>query len=175
MLRTSGWHKGSRMRCWGKLVRRPSGGNPWENFRMHGFSRLLQKGKIHPNGCALSWQRHKTSLLHLDGFQNSLKIALCSLVLSSWPPLARLWSWRATWRQWGPLLSHDIKRCPQLVGFAGLSSGTTNPGRTRKLDNPLKGIRYPIPRNLDNPLKGIQDLVQNGTQSQWPIGLTVPT
>ena len=53
--------------------------------------------------------------------------------------------------------------------------GTTNPGGTRKLDNPLKGIRNPIPQDPDNPLKGIQDLVQNVTRSQWPRGLTIPT
>ena len=38
--------------------------------------------------------------------------------------------------------------------------GTTNPRGTRKPDNLLKGIR---------------DLVQNGTQSQWSRGLTIPT
>ena len=56
-------------------------------------------------------------------------------------------------------------------GFAG----TTNLGGTRKPNNPLKGIRNPIPQNPDNPLKVIQDLLQNGTQIQWPRGLTVPT
>ena len=54
-------------------------------------------------------------------------------------------------------------------------AGTTNPGGTRKPDNPLKGISDPIPRNPDNILKEIQDLVQNETRSQWPIGLTVST
>ena len=52
---------------------------------------------------------------------------------------------------------------------------TTNPGGTRKLDNPLKGIRYPITHNPDNPLKGIRDLVQNGNWSQWQRGSTIPT
>ena len=54
-------------------------------------------------------------------------------------------------------------------------AGTTNPGGTRKPDNPLKGIRNTIPWNPNNPIKGIRDLVQNGTQGQWSIGLTVPT
>ena len=54
-------------------------------------------------------------------------------------------------------------------------SGTINPGGTHKPDNPLKGIRNPIPRNPDNPPKGIRYLVQNGTRNQWPRGLTVPT
>ena len=54
-------------------------------------------------------------------------------------------------------------------------AGTTNPGGTRKPDNPLKGIRGPIPQNPDNPLKGIRDLVPNGIRSQWSRGLTVPT
>ena len=36
----------------------------------------------------------------------------------------------------------------------GLADGTTNPGVTWKLDNPLKGIRNPISPNPDNPLKG---------------------
>ena len=54
-------------------------------------------------------------------------------------------------------------------------AGTTNPGVTWKLDNPLEGIRNPIHRNPDNPLKVIRDLVQKGTRSQWPRGLTVPT
>ena len=53
--------------------------------------------------------------------------------------------------------------------------GTTNPGGTRKVDNPLKGIWDPITRYPDNPLKGIQDLVPNIIRSQWPIWLTVPT
>ena len=44
-------------------------------------------------------------------------------------------------------------------------AGTTNPRGTRKSDNPLKGIRNPIPQDLDNPLKVIRDLVKNGTQS----------
>ena len=42
-------------------------------------------------------------------------------------------------------------------------AGNNNPGVTRKPDNPLKGIRDPIPRNPDNPLKGIRDLVKNRT------------
>ena len=54
-------------------------------------------------------------------------------------------------------------------------AGTANPGGTRKPDNPLKGTQNPIPRNLDNPLRGIRDLVQNGTWSQKPRGLIVPT
>ena len=52
---------------------------------------------------------------------------------------------------------------------------TTNPRRTQKPDNPLKGIWNPIPQDLDNPLKIIHDIVQNRTRSQWPIGLTIPT
>ena len=57
----------------------------------------------------------------------------------------------------------------------GHHAGTTNPRGTRKPDNPLKGIRNPIPRDPDNPLKGIRDLVQNGTRNQWLRGLTIPT
>ena len=56
-----------------------------------------------------------------------------------------------------------------------LSSGNNNPGITQKPDNPLKVIRNPIPRNLDNTLKGTRDLLKNGTQIQWPRGLTVAT
>ena len=33
---------------------------------------------------------------------------------------------------------------------------------TPGLDNALKGIRNPIPRNMDNPHKEIRELVQNG-------------
>ena len=55
------------------------------------------------------------------------------------------------------------------------SAETTNPGGTRKPDNTLKGIRNPIQQDSDNPLKGIRELVQNGTRSQWPRGLTIPT
>ena len=54
-------------------------------------------------------------------------------------------------------------------------AGTNNPGVNHKLDNPLKGVRNPIPRKPDNPLKGIQNLVPNGTCNQWTIGLNVPT
>ena len=54
-------------------------------------------------------------------------------------------------------------------------AGTTNPRGTRKQDNPLEGIRIPIPRNPDNPLKGIRYLVHNGTWSQCPRGLTILT
>ena len=54
-------------------------------------------------------------------------------------------------------------------------AGTTNPRGTRKPDNPLQGIWNAIPQDPDNPLKGIRDLVQNGTRSQWPRGLTIPT
>ena len=54
-------------------------------------------------------------------------------------------------------------------------SGTTNHRGTQKPDNPLKGIRNPIPWSPDNNLKGIWYLVQNGTWSQWTRGLTVPT
>ena len=56
-----------------------------------------------------------------------------------------------------------------------VTAGNTNPGGNRKPDNTLKGIRNPIPQDPDNPLKRIQDLVQNGTRSQWPRGLTIPT
>ena len=54
-------------------------------------------------------------------------------------------------------------------------AGTTNPGGNRKPDNPLKGIRNPIPRNPDNNIEVIWDLLQNGTRIQWPRGLTVRT
>ena len=54
-------------------------------------------------------------------------------------------------------------------------AGTTNPRGTWKKDNPLKGIRNPIPQDPDNPHKGILDLVQNGTRSQWSRGFTIPT
>ena len=53
--------------------------------------------------------------------------------------------------------------------------GTTNPGVTRKSDNPIKGIRDPIPQNPDNPLKEIRNLVLNRIRSQWKKGLTAPT
>ena len=54
-------------------------------------------------------------------------------------------------------------------------AGTNNPGGIQKPDNPLEVIRNPIPWNPDNPLTGIQDLVQKGTLSKWPRGLTIPT
>ena len=63
----------------------------------------------------------------------------------------------------------------RLTGTGTGCDGTTNPGVTRKPDNPLKGIRNPIPRKPDNLLKGIRNLVPNGIQSQCPRGLTVPT
>ena len=53
-------------------------------------------------------------------------------------------------------------------------SVTNNPRETQKPDNPLKGIRNPIPQNLDSPLKVIQNLVPNGIRGQWSRGLTVP-
>ena len=55
------------------------------------------------------------------------------------------------------------------------NTGTTNPGVTRKQDNPLRGIRNPIIRKLDNPLKGIRSLVLNRIWNQCPRGLTVQT
>ena len=56
-----------------------------------------------------------------------------------------------------------------------VSSRSTNSEVTRKPDNTLKLIQNPIIWNLYNPLKGIQNLVPNGIQRQWPIGLTIPT
>ena len=56
-------------------------------------------------------------------------------------------------KRWKDLVSHSI-------------SGTTNPGGTRKSDDPLKEIQNTIPWMLDNHLKGIRDLVQNRTRSQ---------
>ena len=55
------------------------------------------------------------------------------------------------------------------------SDGTTNPGVTRKPENPLKVIRNPIPWKPDNPIKGIRNLVPNGIRSQWSRDLTIPT
>ena len=54
-------------------------------------------------------------------------------------------------------------------------SGNTNPGGTQKSDNPLKGIRNPIPQNLYIPLKRIRYLVPNVIRNQWKRGLTVIT
>ena len=54
-------------------------------------------------------------------------------------------------------------------------AGTTNPGITRKLDNPLEGIWNPITRNPDKSLKGIRNIVPNRIRRQWPRGFTVPT
>ena len=54
-------------------------------------------------------------------------------------------------------------------------AGTNNTGVTRTPNNTLKGIRNPIPQDLNNPLKGIRYLVQNGTRSHWPRGLSIPT
>ena len=51
----------------------------------------------------------------------------------------------------------------------------TNPGGTRKMDNPLKGIRNPITWNPDNPLNGIWNPLPNGILIQWPRGLTLPS
>ena len=61
----------------------------------------------------------------------------------------------------------------QQTGTGRGCDGTSNTRGTWKMDNPLKGILNPIPRKPDNPIKGIRDLVQNGTRSQWPRGLTV--
>ena len=63
----------------------------------------------------------------------------------------------------------------QNTGTRGGCSGTTNPRGTQKFDNPLKGVRDTFPQDLDNPLLGIRDIVKNGTWSQWPRGLTIPT
>ena len=63
----------------------------------------------------------------------------------------------------------------QRTGTVRGCFGTTNTRVTRKPDNPPKGILNPIPQDPDNPLKGIRDMVQNGTQSQWPRGLTIST
>ena len=70
----------------------------------------------------------------------------------------------------------DIKysKC-RKTGTVRECDGTTNPGGTRKPNNPLKGICNPISRNPDNPIKVIQDLVQNETRSHWPREFTVPT
>ena len=67
------------------------------------------------------------------------------------------------------MIPHNLQKV--LSPFAG----TTNPGGTRKPDNPLKGIQNPIPQNPDNPHKGIRYLVQNKTRIQWPRGLNVAT
>ena len=61
------------------------------------------------------------------------------------------------------------------TGTGRVCAGTTNPGGTRKPDNPLEGTRNPIPQDPHNPLKGINDLVNIGTRSQWPRGLIIPT
>ena len=53
--------------------------------------------------------------------------------------------------------------------------GTSNPGVTRRLDNPPKGIRNLVPRKPDNPLKRIWSLVPNETRNQLPRRLSVPT
>ena len=63
----------------------------------------------------------------------------------------------------------------QLNGTGRGFAGAINPKGTRKLDNPLKGIRNPTPQNPYNPLNGIRDLVPNGTRRQWPREFTVPT
>ena len=34
-----------------------------------------------------------------------------------------------------------------------INAGTTNPGGTKKLNNPPKVIRNPIPQDPDNPIK----------------------
>ena len=54
-------------------------------------------------------------------------------------------------------------------------AGTENPEGTPNLDNLLSGIWNQIPQDPDNTFKGIRYLGQNGTQSQWPIELTIPT
>ena len=54
-------------------------------------------------------------------------------------------------------------------------AGTANPGVTRKLDNPLKGIRNSIPGETDDPLKGIRNMVPNIIWIQLSRRLTVPT
>ena len=53
-------------------------------------------------------------------------------------------------------------------------AGTTNTRVIRKPDNPIKRIWDLIPQEPDDPLKGIRELVQNGTWSQYPRGLTIP-
>ena len=62
-----------------------------------------------------------------------------------------------------------------LIGTGRGSDGTTTPKVTWKLDNPLKGIRNPIPCKPDIFLKGIYNILPTRIQSQWPKGLTVPT
>ena len=59
---------------------------------------------------------------------------------------------------------HGYHTC--MIRFSNKISGTTNPGGNRKPDNPLKGIRDPIPRNPDNPHKIIWNLVPNRTRNQ---------
>ena len=54
----------------------------------------------------------------------------------------------------------------ELVEDNKAGAGTTNPGGTRKPDNPLKGIRNPIPWDPDNYLKGIRDIVPNGIRQE---------
>ena len=71
-------------------------------------------------------------------------------------------------------MNHFFLKCTLLCEYS-IHAGTNNPGVTRKLDNTLKGIRNPIPRNPDNPFKLIQNLLPNIIWIQWPRGLTVPT
>ena len=58
---------------------------------------------------------------------------------------------------------------------ASKTAGTNNPGVTRKLDNPFKGVQNNVPLKHYDTIKGISNLVPKRSRSQWLRGLTVHT
>ena len=118
------------------------------------------------------WVRDRIRQKHFHIFWGEGKKTLADYVTKHDP----IWNHIAMRPRYVKATKKDIENSKyRRTGTGRGCAGTTNTGRTRKLDNPLKGIRNPIPKDQDNPLKGIRDLVQNGTQSQWPRGLTIPT
>ena len=72
-----------------------------------------------------------------------------------------IWHHRAMIPRYVKATKKDIEKSKyRQTGIRSCCTGTTNTGGIQKLDNPLKRI---------------WDLVNNGTQIQWPIGLTVIT
>ena len=108
------------------------------------------------------WVRDRIQQNHFHIFWEEGKKNLEDYVTKHHP----VWHHRATIPRYVKATKKYIENSKdRKTGTGRGCSGTTNPGGTRKLDNPFKGIRNPMTQNPDNPCKGIRDLVQNGTWS----------
>ena len=118
------------------------------------------------------WVRYRIRQNHLHIFWKESKKNLAGCVTKHRP----IWHHITMRPRYAKATKKDIENSKDWKTGTGRGcAGTNNIRRTRKPENPLKGIRNKIPRNLYNSLKGVQDLAPNGTRSQWPRGLTVQT